>query len=59
MWSSPESSSATATTIPPVEREGSLAVAGDVVEVVEADEGTGFLLTGSIFGTVTLGRVEE
>lgn len=25
-------------------------------EVVEADEGTGFLLTGSVLGTETLGR---
>jgi len=60
LGSSLESSSATATTIPPVERDGSLAVAG---EEVEAEEGTGFLLTGSVLGTMTLecvdGGVEE
>ena len=51
-----KSSSATATTIPPVERDGSLLVAGDAVE---AEEGTGFLLTGSFLGAVTLGRADE
>ena len=51
--SSPESSSATATTIPPVERDGFL----EAGEAVEAEEGTGFLLTGSALGTVTFGRV--
>lgn len=44
-----------ATTMPPVERDGSLDVAG---EAVEAEDGTGFLLTASVLVTVTLGRVE-
>ena len=37
-----------------VEKGGSLPVAG---ERVEAEEGTGFLFTGSFLGTVTLGLV--
>ena len=55
LGSSVHSSSATATTIPPVERDGCLVVAGEAVEA----EGTGFLLTGSDLGMATLGRVGE
>ena len=48
-------SSPRATRVPPVERDGNLAVAG---EAVEADEGTGFRRTISTLGTVNFGRFE-
>lgn len=55
MWLE-ELSSPRATRIPPVERDGNLAVAG---EAEEADEGTGFRRTVSTLGTVTCGRFES
>lgn len=53
LWSF-ASSSPTDTTMPPVERDGSRLASG---EEVEAEEGTGFLFTASVLGTVILGRV--
>ena len=47
------SASPTGTAIVGAERDESLPATG---EAVEAEEGTGFLFTGSVLGTVTVGR---